>query len=33
VRTGNLWVPVISHVVTNAVLGAWILETGNWRFW
>jgi CAAX prenyl protease-like protein len=33
VRSGNLWVPVISHVVTNAVLGAWILETGNWRFW
>ncbi len=33
VRTGNLWVPVISHTVTNAVLGAWILATGNWQFW
>ena len=33
VRSGNLWVPVISHTVTNAVLGAWILATGNWQFW
>lgn len=33
VRTGNLWVPIISHAVTNAVLGAWILATGNWQFW
>ena len=33
VRTGNLWVPVISHAVTNPVLGAWILATGNWQFW
>ena len=33
VRTGNLWVPVISHAVTNGVLGVWILATGNWQFW
>jgi len=33
VRTGNLWVPIISHAVTNSVLGFWILATGNWRFW
>ena len=33
VRTGNLWVPVISHAVTNAALGVWILATGNWQFW
>lgn len=33
VRTGNLWVPVISHTVTNGVLGVWILATGNWRYW
>lgn len=32
-RSGNLWVPIISHAVTNAALGAWILATGNWRFW
>ena len=32
-RSGNLWVPVISHAVTNAMLGVWIVLTGNWRFW
>ncbi len=32
-RTGNLWVPLISHATTNALLGAWILATGNWQFW
>jgi hypothetical protein len=33
IRTGNLWVPILSHVVTNGVLGGWILYTGSWRFW
>jgi uncharacterized protein len=33
VRTGNLWVPVISHAVTNALLGWWVLSTGSWTFW
>jgi CAAX prenyl protease-like protein len=33
IRTGNLWVPIIAHAVTNAVLGAWILATGHWQFW
>lgn len=33
VRTGNLWMPIISHATTNAVLGVWILATGNWQFW
>ncbi len=32
-RTGKLWVSVISHAVTNGVLGGWILATGNWQFW
>jgi CAAX prenyl protease-like protein len=32
-RTGNLWIPVLSHAVTNGTLGFWILATGNWRFW
>lgn len=31
--TGNLWVPVIAHAVTNGVLGAWVLYTGAWQFW
>jgi uncharacterized protein len=32
-RTGNLWVPIVSHATTNALLGFWILSTGNWQFW
>lgn len=32
-RTRNLWLPVISHAVTNALLGWWILATGQWQFW
>src|SRR5262245_30067788 len=33
IRSGNLWVPVVAHAVTNGLLGAWIVHTGNWRFW
>jgi CAAX prenyl protease-like protein len=33
VRTGRLWVPVISHAVTNGVLGVWVVMTGRWEFW
>ena len=33
VRTGKLWVPIIAHAVTNGVLGAWVVMTGNWGFW
>jgi len=32
-RSGNLWVPILAHVVTNASLGVWILRTQNWQFW
>jgi len=32
-RSGNLWVPILAHVVTNAALGVWILQTHNWQFW
>ncbi len=32
-RGANLWLPTISHAVTNGVLGCWILMTGHWRFW
>lgn len=32
-RTANLWVPVIAHTVTNAILGGWVLATGSWTFW
>ena len=30
--TGKLWVPVVSHAVTNGVLGAWVVRTGQWHF-
>jgi CAAX prenyl protease-like protein len=32
-RTGNLWAPIASHAVTNALLGAWVVYTGRWEFW
>ena len=33
VRTGKLWVAVISHAVTNGALGVWVLATASWSFW
>ena len=32
-RAANLWVPIVSHAVTNAMLGSWVLYTGRWEFW
>ena len=32
-RSGNLWIPIAAHAVTNTSLGVWILWTGNWHFW
>lgn len=32
-RSGNLWVAVVAHAVTNAGLGIWVLATGAWYFW
>lgn len=32
-RTGNLWIPILSHATTNGILGVWILATGSWRYW
>ncbi|PIX75256.1 MAG: CAAX prenyl protease-related protein [Rhodocyclales bacterium CG_4_9_14_3_um_filter_68_10] len=31
--SGSLWPAVIAHAVTNALLGVWVLATGNWQFW
>jgi CAAX prenyl protease-like protein len=28
-----LWVPVFAHMVTNAVLGAWVVAGGHWQYW
>jgi uncharacterized protein len=33
IRTANLWVPILSHTVTNGLLGLWIVSTGRWTFW
>jgi CAAX prenyl protease-like protein len=32
-RSGNLWVPVLAHGVTNGLLGIWVLWSGQWQFW
>lgn len=32
-RSNTLWSPIIAHTVTNAILGVWIVLTGNWGFW
>jgi len=32
-RWGNLWVPILAHAVTNALLGFYILATGSWTLW
>jgi CAAX prenyl protease-like protein len=32
-KTANLWACIVMHAVTNALLGAYILITGNWQLW
>ncbi len=32
-RSGNLWIPILAHTVTNGTLGIWILATRSWSFW
>lgn len=32
-QSGKLWTAVISHAVTNALLGIWVIRTGRWEFW
>lgn len=32
-KTGNLWLPIAAHAITNGVLGLWVLNTSNWQFW
>lgn len=28
-----LWVSIIAHVTTNAVLGVWVVYGGHWQYW
>ena len=32
-RSETLWTPILGHAVTNGLLAAWILVTGNWTYW
>jgi CAAX prenyl protease-like protein len=32
-RSGNLWAPILAHGVTNGLLGAWVLWSGQWHYW
>jgi len=32
-RSGNLWVPILAHAVTNGLLGAYVLATQSWVLW
>ena len=33
IRTRDIWAVAIAHVVTNLLLGIYVLATGNWQFW
>lgn len=28
-----LWVPVLAHMTTNAMLGLWVVYGGHWQYW
>lgn len=32
-RTKSLWDCVVAHATSNALLAAWVLTQGDWRFW
>ena len=32
-RTKNLFVPILSHAITNFLLGLYVLSTHQWTFW
>ncbi len=31
-KTRNIWDCVVAHAVTNGLLGAWVIATGEWEF-
>lgn len=31
--SGRLWLPIVSHGLTNLLLGVWVVNTGQWQFW
>lgn len=32
-RSNNLWTAILAHGVTNGLLGAWIVYSGQWTYW
>lgn len=32
-HTGSLWIPVLAHALTNALLAGWVLTQGAWHLW
>jgi hypothetical protein len=32
-RSRSLWSAIVAHGVTNGLLGAWIIFTGQWSYW
>jgi CAAX prenyl protease-like protein len=32
-RHRTIWSPILAHAVTNGLLGAWVVYTGNWSYW
>jgi membrane protease YdiL (CAAX protease family) len=32
-RSRNLFSPILSHAVTNLLLGIYVLSTAKWGFW
>ena len=32
-RTRDIWAAVLAHVVTNLMLGGYVLATGSYQFW
>ncbi len=33
IRTRRLWSAIIAHITTNAILGAYVIAGGHYRFW
>jgi len=33
IRSGSLWTAVVAHATTNALLGVWVVLTGEWAYW
>lgn len=32
-RHANLWLPIVSHALTNLLLGLWVVHRAQWYFW